>query len=184
MSTQKEIENYGGYSITYNADESRFETEGEEETGLMHSDTLKGLRSKIDRLGEEPKVKQPKQNAIRLNTNTYGGSPCQVQSESVTVGSFGYLSRYRGSAERLYAWVTKGKGRWGDRSRVDMSDSYGGRIVLDTPEAQALVKEAQTIGEEVKKYVETKKKEQEKILAKLKPVVPAIKDADLPHWER
>lgn len=177
----KEIEKYGGYSITYNVELSRFECE-DEEAGFMHADTLQSLRNRLDKIGQEAKTKQPQQKVLKVFSPYQ--STWNIRMDDALVGSFGMYARYHGTA-KLYAWITTGKGYSKTRERVEMEDTYNHtKYILDTPKNREQVEKAIAIGKEVEAFIKAKKAEQEKIIDKLETAKPLVAKDTLPNWER
>lgn len=183
--TLKKIEEYGDFVLSYDEEESEFVATSKEKTGTtLRADKLKNLKEKIDRLDDEPKITQPKQDAIMLKSGGYGAEHNFSFSE-LTVGAFGMKKRWSGSsAKELFVWITtKGKSRYSNRRERIEVDRYA-CIYKDTPEAREIAKKVLKISEKVDKFVKEKVAEQKALIADLTPIEPAIDAEKLPEWEQ
>ena len=180
------LDTYAGYSITYDAgselfvatnpaDDDEYMTADER---TITADTMKAVRAKIDNRIKEPKLKQPKQEAIAVRTRGY-----LCTSEEKNVGAFGYVKRwYSQSTKELYAWVSDRNGR--NREREDFSERYSSNVIYieDTADNRAILEVMQAKGKILEAQEQELLKELAQMTKKLTRIQPKVELDKLPTW--
>jgi hypothetical protein len=178
------IEEYAGWTVTFDKNAGEFiatarANEGEDDVREVRADTIKSVRAKIETANKEPRIKQPKQDALEVRNRQH-----EYTTSEKHVGAFGYVKRWYSSSDKtLYAWVTDRNGR--NRERNEMGERYGNVLYIeDTPANRATLKQLTEKGDALEKIIEEVSKEQAKLRATLTRVQPKIELGLLPTWDK
>lgn len=170
---------YSGYTIKYNEETSKFEVALPD--GVIGRDTLAGVKSYIDKLGDE-NVKQKQQKALYI----YDYRASNPEVKEATIGTFGRLKS--GWRRGVYVWITK-IGYRGRKERVRESVSSYGHSIDFYHDTAGNRKILQSMVDKLKALKDFEVKTNDEV-AKLKSkldeevVKQLVKDEELPVWDR